>query len=124
MEVGADIIEIERVRAALARHPAFDVRILSAREMEYYREKADPLPFLAGRFAAKEAVLKCLGVGLSKVSWHDFEIIPDELGAPRVNCGPPIQKIMRDKGISSIKISISHSRDYAMAVAIGEQAPK
>ncbi|MDX9871328.1 MAG: holo-ACP synthase [Clostridia bacterium] len=120
MQLGADIIEIERIRNALMRHPAFDVRVLTAREMEYYREKTDPAPFLAGRFAAKEAILKCLGLGMRNLSWHDLEILPDELGAPQVEFSQAVEKCMREKGISAIKISISHSRDYAMAVAIGE----
>jgi len=118
--IGTDIIEIERIRNAANRHPNFCDRVLTDREKEYYMVKANPFPFLAGRFAAKEAILKCLGCGMRNLSWHDFEIIPDELGSPLVCVNNVIERIMLEKGISTIKVSISHSRDYAMAVAIGE----
>lgn len=118
--VGSDIIEISRVRMAALRHPAFYDRILSSREKEYCRGKADPAPTLAGRFAAKEAILKCLGCGLKGLSWQDLEILPDEMGAPQAFFSGKLQGVLAEKGIKTVKISISHSRDYAMAVAIGE----
>ena len=118
--LGTDIIEIERIKKAVLRQPAFCDRILTIREKEYYLLKLDPFPFLAGRFAAKEAVLKCLGSGLRGLSWQDIEILPDAEGAPIVFLSPNIDKLRLDKGINMIKVSISHSREYAMAVAIGE----
>ena len=118
--IGTDIIEISRVRIAAARHPAFYDKILSPREKEYCMGKADPALTLAGRFAAKEAVLKCLGLGLRGLSWRDMEILPDELGAPHVFFSEKLHSVIEGKGIKAVKVSISHSRDYAMAVAIGE----
>ncbi|PKM90234.1 MAG: holo-[acyl-carrier-protein] synthase [Firmicutes bacterium HGW-Firmicutes-12] len=118
--VGTDIIEIERIRNAVKRHPAFYDRVLSNREKEYYMVKKDPFPFLAGRFAAKEAIIKCLGCGMRGLSWHDMEIFPDEMGAPQVLVNQVMERLFEQKGISTIKVSISHSRDYAVAVAIGE----
>ena len=118
--IGTDIIEISRVRTAAARHPAFYDRILTGREKAYCLEKADPVPTLAGRFAAKEAVIKCLGVGLRGLSWRDFEIIPDDWGAPLVLFSETVKSILDEKAIKSVKVSISHSREYAVAVAVGE----
>lgn len=118
--IGTDIIEISRVRKAASRHQAFYDRVLTRREKEYCLAKGDPVPSLAGRFAAKEAVLKCLGLGLRGVSWQDLEIIPDEPGAPRVLFSAALQRVLAEKGIKTVKVSISHSRDYAMAVAVGE----
>ncbi len=122
--VGTDIIEIERIRKALNDRPAFVDRILSVNEKELFAKKKDPGPFLAGRFAAKEAVLKCLGTGLSGLSWQDIEIIPNKEGAPEVRLTMELNKILENKKMSAIKISISHSRDYAMAVAVGGQVEK
>lgn len=118
--VGTDIIEIARIKNAAQKNPAFMDRILTAREKEHRPDRGDFAPFLAGRFAAKEAVLKCLGVGLSRLSWHDVEIIPDELGAPQVLFKEAALAILSKKGLKSVKVSISHSRDYAVAVAVGE----
>ena len=118
--VGTDIIEIERIKNAVNRHPNFCDRVLTDREKEHYMVKANPFPFLAGRFAAKEAILKCLGSGMRGLSWHDIEIIPDEWGAPQLSSNKVIENLLLEKGINNVKVSISHSRDYAMAVAIGE----
>lgn len=118
--IGTDIIEISRVRSAAARHPAFYDKILSNREKIYCLGKADPVTSLAGRFAAKEAVLKCLGLGLRGLSWHDLEIIPDELGAPQAFFSENLKRHLEGRGIKAVKVSISHSREYAMAVAVGE----
>lgn len=82
--------------------------------------RKDPIPSLAGRFAAKEAILKCIGTGLRGLSWRDLEILPDELGAPQVLFSQAAEKIINEKGIRKISVSISHSRNYAVAVAIGE----
>ncbi len=118
--IGTDIIELERIERAVQRQPALWDRLLSSREKAYCCSKKNPIPSLAGFFAAKEAIVKCLETGLRKVSWHDMEIIPDELGCPRVYFTEKMEKILQTKGISYIKVSISHSRDYAVAVAIGE----
>lgn len=120
MFIGTDIVEITRIRKATERSPRFWSRILTPGEEAYCRRKKDGIPSLAGRFAAKEAILKCLGLGLSQLSWHDMEILPGENGCPQVSCSAVLQKVMAARGVNEIKVSISHSRDYAMAVAIGE----
>lgn len=118
--VGTDIIEIKRIRQVVKRHPQFWDRILTPLEKEYCRQKGDGIASLAGRFAAKEAVLKCTGRGLSRLSFRDLEILPDSLGCPQVYFSEKIKDILAERQISSIQISISHCHDYAMAVAIGE----
>lgn len=118
--VGTDIVEIGRIEKAVKRRPAFWQRILTEREIDYCQSKKNSIQSLAGRFAAKEAVLKCLGIGLSGVSWHDMEIVPDEKGAPQVMFTPVMMNMLAKQKIQYIKISISHSQAYAMSVAVGE----
>lgn len=118
--VGTDIIEIERIGQVLQRHPQFWERILTKKEKEYCLAQGNPLQSLAGRFAAKEAVLKCLGLGLFRLSWHDLEIGTDSRGCPQVKLGDSLQGILQEKGINTVCLSISHCRAYALAVAVGK----
>lgn len=122
MYIGTDIIEIQRIARALSRQPAFAGRILTPLELESWQSRKMPVSFVAGRFAAKEAVVKCLGLGLRGFSWQDMEILSTEAGAPELKLSPHLREIAQGLGIGKIQISISHSRDYALAVAIGEDS--
>lgn len=108
----------------MLRHPTFCDKILTSREKNYCLAGKDPAPSVAGRFAAKESVLKCLGTGLVKASWQDIEILPDALGQPQVSLSGPLAVRMQNMGLEAIRISISHSREYAVAVAVGEGEQK
>ena len=115
--LGSDIVEIERIRTSLDRHGLhFLDRLFTQQEQDYCYRFKDPAPHFAGRFAAKEAIAKALGTGFgAELSWHDIEILNDSLGKPEVHLSPAIQqKYSRP----TILITISHSRDYAMAVAL------
>ena len=107
--LGTDIIELDRIRKAIDRHgQSFLDRIFTPKEQKYCNTFNDPIPHLAARFAAKEAVVKALGTGLRNgLSWTDIEIVSDNLGKPAA--------IVRGE---EIMLSISHGRDYATAVAI------
>lgn len=115
--VGNDIIEIDRIRESLERHgSAFLERLFSSREQAYCLTFQDPAPHVAGRFAAKEAVVKALGTGFGhEVGWHDFEILAEESGKPYVHCSEKLQKRF---GSPRIFISISHSKSHAIAIAL------
>lgn len=115
--IGIDIIEIARIKALLERQKKFADRILTLNE----KKKYDQLPggrkaeFLAGRFAAKEAFSKAYGTGIGeKLSFLEIEIDSEPLGKPY------IEKPLRE----GVHLSISHSKEYAVAQVVIEMAPK
>ncbi|MDO8683938.1 MAG: holo-ACP synthase [Armatimonadota bacterium] len=110
--IGTDIVEIERIKDICRRLPGFEPRIFIQAELEYCRPKAGRYSHLAARFAAKEAVAKALG---SSFSWHDVEIYSEPSGKPAVRLHGRAKEAA---GNSRVFLSISHSRDYATAVAV------
>lgn len=114
--IGTDIVEIERIQEVLSRHgKRFLHRILTLKEQEC-AHGAQTTQFLAGRFAAKEAISKALGTGISDgVAWTDIEILNDELGKPVVMLAEHVRERFQNP---QIDVSISHSKLYAIAFAI------
>lgn len=117
-EIGTDIIEIDRIRAACEKNERFLSKVFTERERELFNAKSNKYQTIAGNFAAKEAVVKAVGTGFRSFNATDFEILRDELGNPVVSAGDKLGSIMRDRGIKQIKVSISHCKDYATATAI------
>ncbi len=114
--VGVDIIEIDRVRQSVRRFgERFLDRVYTEAEQAYCRGRA---PQLAGRFAAKEAVSKALGTGIRRIHWQNIEILPNKAGAPRVTLRGRADERFAALGLTSIEVSISHSRENAVAVAV------
>ena len=115
--VGVDIIELVRIEGALKRWGnRFLSRVFTEREISYCQRRKDPVPSLAGRFAAKEAVGKALGLGTGRqIGWKEVEITNDPRGKPEVHLTGRAAAIA---GGVKILISISHSRDAAVAFAI------
>src|SRR5437867_13327710 len=115
MRVGVDLIEIERIRAALERYPSFRRRCFTEAEIAYCDSKPNPAQHYAGRFAAKEAVGKALGTGVH-FTWKEIEIS----GRPK----PGVRRSGRTAlaaarfGAASIDVSMTHSRELAAAVAV------
>lgn len=116
--IGTDIIEIKRIQNALERFGnRFINKIFTSREQAYCLSKKNKEMHLAGRFAAKEAIAKALGTGITEhVGWKDIEIINDSSGKPQVILS---ESIYPKLGLS-ILVSISHCREYATAVAVIE----
>ena len=115
--LGVDIVEIERIQRSIARYgERFLSRIYTDAELELCRSR---VPELAVRFAGKEAVMKALGTGRRGVSWRDIEILRNKRNAPLVYLHGRARSRARKLGIAEIDISLSHSRDYAVASAIG-----
>lgn len=114
--VGLDLIEIDRVAAALERHPErFRARCFTAREVEELDRKPKPSESYAGRFAAKEAVGKALGTGVH-FTWTEIEVAGR--GKPQVTLHGWTREVARRKGVVAIDVSITHSRSTSAAVAI------
>ena len=111
--VGVDIIEIKRIERALAKFgPRFLRRVYTELEAAFCRGRTSEL---AARFAAKEAVMKALGTGARGVAWHEIEVLPNHRGKPLVYLHGRAQKRAQRIGLGELDISMSHSRDFAVA---------
>ena len=113
---GIDIIEIDRIQNVLSRYGnRFLNKIFTPDEIQYCRGRS---PNLAGRFAAKEATMKALKTGARGVSWKDIEVIRASNGASSIKLYNRALARSESLGVSSLSISFSHSRDYAVASVI------
>jgi len=117
IHVGTDLIEIARVRRSLARYPRFRDRCFTAAEQAYCDSRANPAESYAGRFAGKEAVGKALGFGVARAfAWREIEIAGRP--KPSVTLSGRLAALAEAKGVTSIDLSMTHSRELAQAVAI------
>jgi holo-[acyl-carrier protein] synthase len=122
---GIDIIETERMRHSVSEHgERFLDRVFTPAEQRYCAlNQKRYFEHLAGRFAAKEAVLKVLGTGWrGGIAWTDIEVLPEPSGQPRVTLTGECARIAREQGIARWLISISHIETHATASAIGLRA--
>ena len=118
LAVGVDILEISRIEQALARWgQRFLGRIYTEQEIAFSRGRP---PQLAARFAAKEAVMKALGTGIKGVGWREIEVVRQRGRAPTVQLHGRALELARKLGIEKLVLSLSHSRDYAVAFVVGE----
>ncbi|WP_338955516.1 holo-ACP synthase [Fusobacterium nucleatum] len=116
--IGNDIIEIERIEKAISKE-GFKNKIYSQRELENIEKRGNRTETYAGIFSAKEAISKAIGTGVREFSLTDLEILNDDLGKPYVVVSEKLDKILRNKKEDyQIEISISHSKKYAIAMAI------
>ncbi len=123
--VGVDIVDVKRMEKTLKRTPAFAKRIFTDSERQYCELKARPAEHYAARFAAREAVLKALGTGFSKgVGLRDVSVVRSESGKPQVALQGKLKEIAEEQGIIEIALSLSTTRDVAIAnaVAVTEEA--
>lgn len=116
LSIGVDIIEIERIARAIERWgERFLAHVYTPSEIAFCRGRA---PELAARFAAKEAISKALGTGLAGIAWHEMEVLPDPRGKPLVRLYGRASARASALGLDSFAISLSHSRDYAVAMVV------
>ncbi|ACX52849.1 holo-acyl-carrier-protein synthase [Ammonifex degensii KC4] len=120
--MGTDIIAVARVERALGRWgDRFLKRIFTPRERAMGLGRKDALYFWAGRFAAKEAVLKALGTGRQGISFREIEVVADDKGRPVVKLFGRARLRAEELGIKEIWLSIAHEKEYAVAVACAER---
>ena len=115
-EIGIDLIDIDRIVALLGRFPdRFRERVLTDAESRYCGRRAERI---AGRWAAKEAISKVLGLGVRGVGWREIEILPNRAGAPQVRLHARAEARAAYLGLEDVTVSISHERRMAVAVAV------
>src|SRR6478736_863144 len=116
-ELGIDIIKVERIRETLAKFgDRFSNRVLTPAEQRYVRGRPETM---AGRWAAKEAVSKVLGLGVRGIGWRDIEVERLPTGQPAVRLHGRAEARAEQLGMTRIALSISHESDYAVAIAFG-----
>ena len=122
MRCGTDIIEISRIKESIEKYGSnFIERIYSSCEIEYCEKKGNAkYQHYAARFASKEALAKMLGTGFNgSFEWKDIEVENDEFGKPQIKLSNGAKKIFEQEKLEKIDISLSHCKEYAIAMVIG-----
>ena len=116
--IGIDIIEITRIEKAISRWGEnFLHRVYTDPELKLYHNQPSSL---AARFAGKEAVIKALGPQIKGINWREIEILSDTSGKPSVHLYGKAQNLADSLGLDKLAISLSHSKEYAIALVVGE----
>ena len=120
--IGIDIIEVARIQASHEKFgERFLNRILHPDEIAYCLSHKIPGPFLAARFAAKEAISKAFGTGIgAQLGWHDMEVARKQSGEPYVILHGKGQTLLQQRGGRIVLLSLSHTQQHATAMAILE----
>ncbi len=121
--VGVDAVDIDRFRTSLNRTPSMRGRLFVAEELAEVAPKVDPVPSLAGRFAAREAVMKAMGLGLGAFGFHEVWVAKAASGAPALVITGRALELAVDRGITHWHLSITHSALVAVAHVVAEQRP-
>jgi holo-[acyl-carrier protein] synthase len=118
--IGVDLVEVDRMRRTLARTPALVERLFTDAERAYCERRRDPTERFAARFAAKEAVMKALGVGLGAVGWHEVEVVRAESGRPSLALSGRAADLAAELGVVRWHLTMSHTSRVAEAIAVAE----
>lgn len=124
--IGTDIVRVDRIQEMMDKHPGtFLKRVYTESEIEYCSGRKAEAQHFAGRWAAKEAILKAFGTGWSKgIQWTDMEIHNEMGGKPTVRLAGAARELCEKRGIVQVLISISHTSDNAIAFATAISGPK
>ncbi len=116
--IGVDAVDVDRFRRSLARTPTLRNRLFTADELAYVAPKADPVPSLAARFAAREAVMKALGVGLGAFGFHDVWVTRASSGEPSLVVRGPALALAEAAGVTRWHLSLTHTDQLAIAYVV------
>ncbi|HTH05788.1 MAG TPA: holo-ACP synthase [Ilumatobacteraceae bacterium] len=118
--IGIDAVDVERFRTSLIRTPTMRQRLFTQEELDYVAPKADPVPSLAASFAAREAVMKAMGLGLGAFGFHEVWVSRATSGAPSLHVVGRARELAIDRGITSWHLSITHTNLIAIAQVVAE----
>jgi holo-[acyl-carrier protein] synthase len=118
--IGVDAVDVARFRTVLGRRPGLARRLFTEAERSYAESSKDPGSRLAVRFAAKEAVLKALGVGIGATDFHDVEVVRDATGAPRLSLVGRAAILAEARGVRWWHLSLTHTDLVAVASVLAE----
>ncbi len=116
--IGVDLCEVDRMRTALARTPRLRVRVFTQAEQAYCDRRRDPAERYAARFAAKEAVMKAMGVGQGACKWQEIEVAKARSGAPSIRLHGGASRLAAERGIARWLLTMTHTHRVAEAVAV------
>ncbi|CAB4554915.1 MAG: holo-ACP synthase [Actinomycetes bacterium] len=120
--IGVDAVDVERFRRSLTRTPSMRERLFTAEELAYVAPQADPVPSLAVRFAAREAVMKALGVGLGAFGFHDVWVTRAASGAPSLVVTGAALTLADEAGVGRWDLSLTHTDLVAIAYVVASRA--
>jgi len=117
---GIDLVDCPRIAEMVERHgERFIDRVFTKAEQAYAKSTKNEIEKLAGRFAAKEAILKLMGTGWrGKIAWTDIEVVNNAMGQPEVTLAGEVEKIAEKLGIRHVSVSITHTANFAIASAV------
>ena len=116
--IGVDAVDVARFRDTLSRTPSLRERVFTAGELVPLSTRVDPVPSLAARFAAREAVMKAMGVGLGAFDFHDVWVDSLESGRPVLQVSGRAEALAEERGIGSWHLSLTHTDDVAIAYVV------
>jgi len=116
--IGLDAVELDRFRRSLARTPRLVERLFTEEEATYARARRDPTERFAARFAAKEAVMKALGIGVGECGWREVEVVRAPSGQPSVRLHGRAAALADQRGITGWHLSLTHTERTATAIAV------
>jgi len=116
--IGVDLVDVDRMRETLARTPSMVERMFTPGERAYAQSARDPAERFAARFAAKEAFLKALGLGLGAVDWHDVEVVRAESGQPSLRLTGRAAAASEAAGAIRWLLTLTHTSTMAEAIAV------
>lgn len=120
--IGVDVVDVPRMREVLERTPSFRERTFTEGERADAEKRRDPSERFAARFAAKEAVMKAMGLGLGAFGFYDVETVLAESGRPSLKITGRAAELADEAGITAWHLSLSHTDNTAIAMVIAERA--